>query len=49
MVILRGNSDVPTNPNNDNVLVEAGKMGDEEGNPHPNYNYLTPAERRYME
>jgi protein FAM32A len=49
MVILQGNSDVPTNPNNDIVLVEAAKMRDEEGNPHPNYNHLTPAERRYIE
>jgi len=25
------------------------KIGDEEGNPHPDYDHLTPAERRYME
>jgi len=24
-------------------------MGEEEGNPHPDYDHLTPAERRYME
>ncbi|EES04349.1 hypothetical protein BDA96_04G010200 [Sorghum bicolor] len=41
------NSDLPTDPNNE--LVEADKMGDEEGNPHPDYDHLTPAERRYME
>jgi hypothetical protein len=48
-LFFKGNSYVPTNPNNDNGLVEAGKMGDEEGNPHPDYNHLTPVERRYME
>ena len=41
-----GNSDLPTDPNNE--LIEADKMGDE-GNPHPDYDHLTPAERRYME
>ncbi|PWZ30738.1 Protein FAM32A-like [Zea mays] len=28
--------------------TESDKTGDE-GNPHPNYDHLTPAERRYME
>ena len=46
-LFFRGNSDLPTDPNNE--LVEADKMGDEEGNPHPDYDHLTPAERRYME
>ena len=40
-----GNSDLPTDPNNE--LIEADKMGDE-GNPHPDYDHLTPAERRYI-
>ncbi|CAN6239571.1 unnamed protein product [Urochloa humidicola] len=42
-----GSSELPTDPNNE--LTEADKMGEEEGNPHPDYNHLTPAERRYME
>ena len=45
-LFFRGNSDLPTDPNNE--LVEADKMGDEEGNPHPDYDHLTPAERRYI-
>ncbi|CAO2040883.1 unnamed protein product [Urochloa humidicola] len=42
-----GSSELPTDPNNE--LTEADKMGEEEGNPHPDYDHLTPAERRYME
>jgi protein FAM32A len=42
-----GSSELPTDPNNE--LIEADKIGDEEGNPHPDYDHLTPAERRYME
>jgi len=42
-----GNSELPTDPNSE--LTEADKMGEEEGNPHPDYDHLTPAERRYME
>ncbi|KAF8664932.1 hypothetical protein HU200_054250 [Digitaria exilis] len=30
-------------------LHEVDKVGEEEGNPHPDYDHLTPAERRYME
>ncbi|RLN08437.1 protein FAM32A-like [Panicum miliaceum] len=42
-----GSSELPTNPNSE--LTEADKTGEEEGNPHPDYDHLTPAERRYME
>ncbi|CAN6246296.1 unnamed protein product, partial [Urochloa humidicola] len=42
-----GSSELPTEPYNE--LTEADKMGEEEGNPHPDYDHLTPAERRYME
>ncbi|AQK67799.1 uncharacterized protein LOC100382807 [Zea mays] len=42
-----GDSGLPTDHNNE--LIEAGKVGDEEGNPHPDYDHLTPAERRYIE
>jgi protein FAM32A len=42
-----GSSELPTDPNSE--LTEADKMGEEEGNPHPDYDHLTPAERRYME
>ncbi|CAL5054580.1 unnamed protein product [Urochloa decumbens] len=42
-----GSSELPTDPNNE--LTETDKMGEEEGNPHPDYDHLTPAERRYME
>ncbi|CAN6246261.1 unnamed protein product, partial [Urochloa humidicola] len=42
-----GSSELPTDTNNE--LTEADKMGEEEGNPHPDYDHLTPAERRYME
>jgi protein FAM32A len=41
-----GRSDLPTNPNNERI--ELDKTGDE-GNPHPDYDHLTPAERCYME
>ncbi|EES05596.1 hypothetical protein BDA96_04G269800 [Sorghum bicolor] len=41
-----GSSELPTDPNNE--LIEADKIGDE-GNPHPDYDHLTPAERRYIE
>ncbi|AQK67802.1 Retrovirus-related Pol polyprotein LINE-1 [Zea mays] len=44
---LGGDSGLPTDHNNE--LIEAGKVGDEEGNPHPDYDHLTPAERRYIE
>jgi len=42
-----GSSELTTDPNSE--LIEADKMGEEEGNPHPDYDHLTPAERRYME
>ncbi|WVZ73851.1 hypothetical protein U9M48_022109 [Paspalum notatum var. saurae] len=42
-----GNSELPSDPNNE--LIEADKVGDEEGDQHPDYDHLTPAERRYME
>ncbi|XP_062220181.1 uncharacterized protein LOC133919710 [Phragmites australis] len=42
-----GSSELPEDPNNE--PTEADKMGEEEGNPHPDYDHLTPAERRYVE
>nr|ACG24848.1 hypothetical protein [Zea mays]ACG29472.1 hypothetical protein [Zea mays]ACG31511.1 hypothetical protein [Zea mays]ACG34243.1 hypothetical protein [Zea mays]ACG49119.1 hypothetical protein [Zea mays] len=41
-----GRSESPIDPNNERI--ESDKTGDE-GNPHPDYGHLTPAERRYME
>ncbi|TKW41370.1 hypothetical protein SEVIR_1G310300v4 [Setaria viridis] len=42
-----GISELPTEHNNE--LTEGEKTGEEEGNAHPDYDHLTPAERRYME
>ncbi|AQK67783.1 uncharacterized protein [Zea mays] len=42
-----GNSGLPADHNNE--LIEAGKVGDEERNLHPDYDHLTPAERRYID
>jgi protein FAM32A len=41
------NSGLPADHNNE--LIEAGKVEDEERNPHPDYDHLTPAELRYIE
>ncbi|KAJ1280839.1 hypothetical protein BS78_04G262800 [Paspalum vaginatum] len=42
-----GSSELPYDPNTE--LIEADKVGDEEGDQRPDYDHLTPAERRYME